>query len=111
MREQLIPPYLARMLVADEDTLSAPSKIVFHHNNETGLTLFGGRAAARLSDKIDDQEWHLAEGTLIFIPRKICNWKADSPRGTIGSVAGRSRISSSKKTVYLTIIGRRENEL
>ncbi len=78
MREQLIPPHLARMLVADEDALTSPSKIVFHHNNETGLTLFGGRAAVRLSDKIDDQAWHLAEGTLIFVPRKICNWKSDS---------------------------------
>ena len=78
MREQPIPPFMARMLVADEDALTSPARMVFCHNDETGVTLFGGRAVIGLSDKIKDQEWHLAEGTMIFVPRKIFDWKRDS---------------------------------
>jgi len=73
MRE-LIDPRIARMLVADPDALTAPSRMVFCQDNEKKTTLFGGRAVIKMSDEVKDQNWHMVEGTLIFVPKKLYNW-------------------------------------
>lgn len=75
MTENPIPAYLAKQLVGDEDALTGVGRIVFCQDDEKNSTLLGGRMLGKIgASAINDQEWHMAEGTLIFVPRKIFDW-------------------------------------
>ena len=68
-----IHPKLAKLQFGD-NTLCGASKMVFCEHDKK--TLFGGVAVPNIS-KETDEEWHMAIGSLIFVPLKTYNWKED----------------------------------
>ena len=78
MTRNPIQPYLAKQLVGDKDALTGQGRIVFCQDDEKNSTLLGGRMMGKIgAGVVFDQNWHMAEGTLIFVPYKIFTW-ADS---------------------------------
>ena len=78
MTRNPIQPYLAKQLVGDKDALTGQGRIVFCQDDEKNSTLLGGRMMGKIgAGVVFDQNWHMAEGTLSFVPYKIFNW-ADS---------------------------------
>ncbi len=66
MSEKTIVPYLAKMTYG-EHTLCGASKMVFSEHK--GKTLYGGVAIPNISLETDEK-WHMAVGSLIFVPIK-----------------------------------------
>ena len=70
MANKTISSWLAKEFHGEE-TLSGASKMVFCE--QEGKTLFGGVAIPNIS-KETDGDWHMAVGSLIFVPMKILDW-------------------------------------
>lgn len=80
MSEKTISSYLAKMTFG-EKTLCGASKMVFAEHE--GKTLYGGVAIPNISPETDGN-WHMAAGSLIFVPLKtfiwangICGWSLE----------------------------------
>ena len=75
MTRNPIQPYLAKQLVGDKDALTGHGRIIFCQDDEKNSTLLGGRMMGKIgAGVVFDQNWHMAEGTLIFVPYKIFDW-------------------------------------
>lgn len=68
MAETTINPIIARMTFG-EKTLCGTSKMVFCEHD--GKTLYGGLATPNLTKT---KNWHMAVGSLIFVPLKTFVW-------------------------------------
>ncbi|HEC62441.1 MAG TPA: hypothetical protein ENI27_09370 [bacterium] len=71
--ERTISPAIAKMTHGDK-ALCGASRMVFCEHE--GKTLFGGIAAPNIS-KETDGNWHMAVGSLIFVPLKTLVWAQD----------------------------------
>ena len=70
MSEKTINPFLAKMTYGEE-TLCGAAKMVFSEHE--GKTLFGGVAVPNVSSETDGN-WHMAAGSLIFVPLQTFVW-------------------------------------
>lgn len=73
MRENTIPPAIARLLVGEEDAMSGSGKMLYCEHGEK--TLFGGLVKPNLSKP--GESWKMSIGTLIWVPCQNYVWKDD----------------------------------
>lgn len=71
MRDTLIPPELAKQLVADDDALVGTGKII--HCNHGNKSLVGGILREQLGDA-SNQDWVMSFATMIIIPCRTFRW-------------------------------------
>jgi hypothetical protein len=69
--DRTISSFVAKMTFG-ERTLCGNSKMVFCEH--PGRTLFGGVGMPNISN-IADGNWHMAIGSLIFVPLRVLSWK------------------------------------
>ena len=67
--KRTISPSISKMMFGD-DVLAGAAKMVFCEHPKQ--TLFGGHAKPNISKT--DGEWHMAVGSLIFVPLKVFEW-------------------------------------
>lgn len=73
MRKDFIQPNIAKELVGDNDAVVGAVKFLSCEHKDK--TLFGGLSNRNMGDiSKDDGGWHMAVGTLIFIPCKKFVW-------------------------------------
>ena len=71
MRDTLIPPFLAKQLVADDDAMCGTGKIVTCNHSDRAI--FGGVVREHLGDP-NNQNWLLTVGTIIIVPSRQFVW-------------------------------------